>query len=122
MHDRIKGIEVMYKEFGGQVSIAGWVEGPLALGQELRGLSHCMTDFLDDPVFMKNLLDFTAEVAVVYAEAQIQAGVDTIGMCDAACSPELCAFLHYSGARNEISFTALSTSGSEKPKTNANHA
>ncbi len=86
MHDRIKGIEAMYKEFGGEVSIVGWVEGPLALGQELRGLSHCMTDFIDDPVFMKDLLDFTAEVAVVYAEAQIQAGVDTIGMSDAAAS------------------------------------
>ena len=86
MHDRIKGIEVMHQEFGGEVSIVGWVEGPLALGQELRGLTHVMTDFLDDPVFMKDLLDFTAEVAVVYAEAQIQAGADTIGMSDAAAS------------------------------------
>ena len=86
MHDRIKGIEVMHKEFGGEVSIVGWVEGPLALGQELRGLSRCMIDFIDDPVFIKDLLDFTAEVAVVYAEAQIQAGADTVGMSDAAAS------------------------------------
>ena len=35
---------------------------------------------------MKDLLDFTAEVAVVYAEAQIQSGADTIGMSDAAAS------------------------------------
>ena len=86
MHDRIKGIEVMHQEFGGEVSIVGWVEGPLALGQELRGLTRCMTDFLDDPPFIKDLLDFTAEVAVVYAEAEIQAGADTIGMSDAAAS------------------------------------
>jgi MtaA/CmuA family methyltransferase len=45
-----------------------------------------MTDFLDDPVFIKDLLDFTAEVAVVYAEAEIQVGADTIGMSDAAAS------------------------------------
>ncbi len=86
MHDRIHGIEAMQREFRGEVSIVGWVEGPLALGQELRGLSHCMTDFIDDPPFMKDLLDFTAEVAVHYAEAQIQAGADTIGMSDAAAS------------------------------------
>ncbi len=86
MHDRIKGIEAMHQEFGGEVSIVGWVEGPLALGQELRGLTRCMMDFLDDPAFMRALLDFTAEVAVVYAEAEIQSGADTIGMSDAAAS------------------------------------
>jgi MtaA/CmuA family methyltransferase len=86
MHDRIKGIEAMHQEFGGEVSIVGWVEGPLALAAELRGLSRAMTDFIDDPGFMRDLLDFTAEVAVVYAEAQIQSGADTIGMSDAAAS------------------------------------
>jgi len=86
MHDRIIGIEAMHKEFGGEVSIVGWVEGPLALAAELRGLTRSMTDFLDDPAFIKDLLDFTAEVAVVYAEAEIQAGADTIGMSDAAAS------------------------------------
>ncbi len=86
MHDRIKGIEFMHEEFGGEVSIVGWVEGPLALAAELRGLTRSMTDFLDDAAFMKDLLDFTAEVAVVYAEAEIQAGADTIGMSDAAAS------------------------------------
>ncbi len=86
MHDRIKAIEIMHQEFGGEVSLVGWVEGPLALAAELRGLTRAMMDFLDDRAFMKDLLDFTAEVAVNYAEAQIQAGADTIGMSDAAAS------------------------------------
>ena len=64
MHDRIKGIEIMHREFGGEVSIVGWVEGPLALAAELRGLSRAMTDFIDDAPFMNDLLDFTAEVAM----------------------------------------------------------
>jgi len=86
MHDRIKGIETMHRDFGGEVSIVGWVEGPLALGQELRGLTHIMIDFVDDPPFVDDLLDFAAEVAMIYAEAQIEAGADTIGMSDAAAS------------------------------------
>ncbi len=86
MHDRIKGIEVMYQRYKGDVSIVGWVEGPLALGAELRGLTHIMTDFVDDPPFVDDLLDFTADVAIAYAPAQIQAGADTIGMSDAAAS------------------------------------
>jgi len=86
MHDRIKAIEIMRREVGNEKSIVGWVEGPLALGAELRGLSRIMTDFLDEPGFVEDLLDFTAEVALRYAEAQIQVGADTIGMSDAAAS------------------------------------
>jgi MtaA/CmuA family methyltransferase len=86
MHDRIKAIEIMRREAEGEKSIVGWVEGPLALGAELRGLNRIMTDFVDDPAFVDDLLEFTAEVALAYAEAQIQAGADTIGMIDAAAS------------------------------------
>jgi MtaA/CmuA family methyltransferase len=86
MHDRIKAIEILCQEFRGEVSIVGWIEGPLALAGELRGLTHVMTDFLDDPAFVDDLLDFNAEVAILYAEAQIQAGADTMGMSDAAAS------------------------------------
>ena len=86
MHDRVKAIEIMLRETRGEKSIVGWVEGPLALGAELRGLNRIMTDFVDDPAFVDDLLEFTAEVALCYAEAQIQAGADTIGMSDAAAS------------------------------------
>lgn len=86
MQDRINAIEIMRRAVGDEKSVVGWVEGPLALGAELRGLSRIMTDFLDDPGFVADLLDFTAAVAAVYAEAQIQAGADTIGMSDAAAS------------------------------------
>jgi MtaA/CmuA family methyltransferase len=86
MNDRVTGIEAMYKALGREVSIVGWVEGPLALAAELRGLTHIMTDFVDDPAFVHDLLDFTTEVAIAYAPAQIAAGADTIGMSDAAAS------------------------------------
>ena len=86
MHDRIRGIEMMYREVGGHRSIVGWVEGPLALAQELRGLNHVMMDFLENPSFVDDLLEFSADVAIPYAMAQIAAGVDTIGMSDAAAS------------------------------------
>ena len=84
MHDRIKAIEIMRREVGMEKSIVGWVEGPLALGAELRGLNRIMMDFEDDEAFIDELLAYCAEVAIRYAEAQIQAGADTIGMSDAA--------------------------------------
>jgi len=86
MYDRILGIELMHREIGGHRSIVGWIEGPLALAQELRGLNHVMMDFLENPGFVDDLLDFSADVAIPYARAQIAAGADTIGMSDAAAS------------------------------------
>ena len=84
MYDRIRAIEIMRREVGQEVSIAGWVEGPLALAAELRGINRMMTDFFDDPKFAEDLLHFCADVAILYSDAQIAAGVDTIGMSDAA--------------------------------------
>jgi MtaA/CmuA family methyltransferase len=86
MQDRIRSIEICRRELAGETSIVGWVEGPLALAQELRGLNRIMTDIVDDPTFVRDLMDFTSEVAIEYAIAQIEAGADTIGMSDAAAS------------------------------------
>ena len=86
MFDRVKGIRIMHREAGGDLSIVGWVEGPLALAAELRGINSLMLDMIDDPDFVGDLLDFCAEVAIRYAMLQIDAGADTIGMSDAAAS------------------------------------
>ena len=98
MHDRLEAIEIMHRAVGGEKSIVGWVEGPLALAAELRGINQIMMDFIEEETFVADLLDLTADVAIAYAEAQIQAGADTIGMSDAAASmmgPDLYArFLH----------------------------
>lgn len=86
MHDRIKAIEIMRRSAGSGVSIVGWIEGPLALAAELRGINTIMEDFIEDPPFVRALLAFCADVAITYAPAQIAAGADTMGMSDAAAS------------------------------------
>jgi len=86
MHDRVKAIEIMRREAGSGMSIVGWIEGPLALAAELRGINTIMQDFFDDPPFVHDLLAFCADVAMAYAPAQIAAGADTMGMSDAAAS------------------------------------
>lgn len=94
MNDRVLALESLYKHVGGQMSIVGWVEGPLALAAELRGINQIMMDFIEDPAFVDELLTFTVDVAIRYAQVQIQAGADTIAMSDAAAcmmGPELYA-------------------------------
>jgi MtaA/CmuA family methyltransferase len=86
MVDRLHAIERMRDMGGPGVSIVGWVEGPLALAQELRGLSALMLDTYDEPAFLDDLLEFTSRVARAYWLPQVEAGADTIGMSDAAAS------------------------------------
>jgi len=86
MVDRVKSIAFMRHQAGPDMSIVGWIEGPLALAQELRGLNTIMTDFFDEADFVTDLLNFCADVALRYAPAQIEAGADTMGMSDAAAS------------------------------------
>jgi len=86
MRDRIESIEIMRETADAGTSIVGWIEGPLALGAEMRGLSALMMDTYEDPGFIDELLDFTSQVARAYWKPQVEAGADTIGMSDAAAS------------------------------------
>jgi len=86
MHDRVKAMALFRERVGGQVLIEGWIEGPCAQGADLRGINRLMTDFLDDPDFVRNLFDFILEMELRFAKAQIEAGADLIGMGDAAAS------------------------------------
>jgi len=86
MFDRVKAAELFKKHVGGQKIIQGWVEGPIAMGADLRGLNTLMLDLIDDPVFTGDLFAFCTELALRFAKAQINAGADMIGIGDAAAS------------------------------------
>jgi len=73
-----------------------------------------MLDFYDDPPFIRDLFDFIVEMEIRFAKAQVDAGVDLIGVGDAAaslvgpqiyeefiwpCEKRLCDALHEMGTR-----------------------
>jgi MtaA/CmuA family methyltransferase len=86
MHTAIRALELMQERVGKEKAIMGWVEGPCAEGADLRGINTLMLDFYDDPAFVRQLFDFTLELALGYAQAQVDAGADIIGIGDAAAS------------------------------------
>ena len=45
-----------------------------------------MMDFFDDPDFVRQLFEFAVQLGIRFARAQVEAGVDLIGMGDAAAS------------------------------------
>jgi len=86
MLDRVKAAELFKQKVGGKKLIEGWIEGPCAEAADLRGINHLMLDFFDDPGFVTDLFDFTLELGIRFAEAQVAAGVDIVGVGDAAAS------------------------------------
>jgi MtaA/CmuA family methyltransferase len=86
MHDRVQAAALLRQKVGGQLLIEGWIEGPCAEAADLRGINRLMLDFYDDPQFVRDLLDFVLEMGVRFAQTQVDAGVDLIGVGDAAAS------------------------------------
>jgi len=86
MADRLEAARLFREKAGGEKLIEGWVEGPCAEAADLRGINTLMIDFFDDPEFVRDLFDFVVDMEIAFARAQLDAGVDLIGIGDAAAS------------------------------------
>jgi MtaA/CmuA family methyltransferase len=86
MHDRVEAVALLRERVGRQKLVEGWVEGPCAESADLRGINRLMTDFYDDPAFVRDMFDFVLAMALEFARAQVDAGADLIGVGDAAAS------------------------------------
>ena len=86
MRDRVNAVTAYKEQFGGRYSILGWVEGPAAEAANLRDVATFMMDTVIDEPFARELMDLCTETGIAFAEAQIRAGADTIGIGDAVAS------------------------------------
>lgn len=86
MHDRVRAAALFHERVGAEKVIEGWIEGPCAEAADLRGINTLMIDFYDDPTFVRDLFEFTIEMTLRFATAQVDAGVNLIGVGDAAAS------------------------------------
>jgi MtaA/CmuA family methyltransferase len=86
MHNAVKAVALFKEKVGAKKAVEGWVEGPCAEAADLRGINTLMLDFFDDPLFVRDLFEFVVEMELNFARAQVQAGIDLIGVGDAAAS------------------------------------
>jgi len=86
MTDRLKALASFRETVGDEKLIEGWIEGPIAEGADLRGINTLMMDFFDDPEFVTRLFEFVTAMEIDFAQAQVEAGADLIGIGDAAAS------------------------------------
>lgn len=82
MEDRIRGVELLRQRMGNELIVEGWVEGPCSDAADFRGMNRLMVDFADDPEFVAQLFEYSVEMAIGFAAAQIAAGADIIGIGD----------------------------------------
>jgi MtaA/CmuA family methyltransferase len=86
MHNGVKAVALFKEKVRGDKLIEGWIEGPIAEAADLRGLNTLMLDFYDDPAFVRDLFEFVVALGLRFGKAQIEAGIDLLGVGDAAAS------------------------------------
>ncbi|MCA9734276.1 MAG: uroporphyrinogen decarboxylase family protein [Deferribacteres bacterium] len=86
MSDRLAAIRLMKEKVGSEIPVMGWVEGALAEAGDLRGVGTVMMDIYERPEWLKELLEIVVELEIAFAETQIAAGADIVGLGDALCS------------------------------------
>jgi MtaA/CmuA family methyltransferase len=86
MADRVRAAALFRQQVGDRKLIEGWIEGPCAEAADLRGINTLMLDFFDDPDFVHQLFEFTLQLGIRFARAQVEAGADLVGVGDAAAS------------------------------------
>jgi MtaA/CmuA family methyltransferase len=86
MHNGVQAIALFQEKLRGEKLIEGWIEGPMAEAADLRGINTIMLDFYDDPPFVRDLFEFVVAMELRFARAQVEAGIDLMGVGDAAAS------------------------------------
>ncbi len=86
MSDRIAAVRLMKERSGGEIPVMGWVEGALAQAADLYGFSEVLLAPFDRADWLGDLLEFCCQVEIAFAQAQIAAGADIIGLGDAIAS------------------------------------
>ncbi|MBN2508078.1 MAG: uroporphyrinogen decarboxylase family protein [Verrucomicrobia bacterium] len=86
MHNGVKAVAHLKERVGREMLVEGWIEGPIAEAADLRGINTLMLDFFDDPPFVRDLFEFVVAMELQFARAQVDAGIDLMGVGDAAAS------------------------------------
>jgi len=86
MTNGVQACALLRQRVGQDKIVEGWIEGPMAEAADLRGINTVMLDFYDDPGFVRDLFEFVVQMELRFAKAQVEAGVDLIGIGDAAAS------------------------------------
>jgi len=83
---RVESVRKMAKAVGRTHSVLGWVEGPLAVYADLRGVESMFLDLIDNPQMYIQAAEVIIDNQIRFARAQVAAGADMVGVGDSVAS------------------------------------
>ncbi len=83
---RIESVRKMAQAVGETHSVLGWLEGPLAVYADLRGVESMFLDLIDTPEIYVEAAGTIIDNQIRFARAQAAAGADMIGVGDSVAS------------------------------------
>jgi MtaA/CmuA family methyltransferase len=83
---RVESIRKMAQAVSRTRSVLGWAEGPLAVYADLRGVESMFLDLIDSPQMYLQAAEIIIENQIRFAQAQVAAGADMIGVGDSVAS------------------------------------
>lgn len=92
---QIKATELVVKNVGNEKYIMSFIMGPLNFASQLRGVQNTMMDFILDPAYTEELLDFATDQVLEYGKCLAKVGVDCVGIGEALASPNFTSPDHF---------------------------
>jgi MtaA/CmuA family methyltransferase len=83
---RVASVRRMAQAVGRTHSVLGWVEGPLAVYADLRGVESMFLVLIDSPQVYLQAAEIIIENQIRFARAQVAAGADMVGVGDSVAS------------------------------------
>jgi len=83
----LEAARLLRRELQDSVLVAGCVLGPMTLACQLLGAERALYAAADEPEAFERLLDFAADVAVSFGQAQLDAGAHICVVFDPSASP-----------------------------------
>ena len=87
MKTEIETCKIIVSEMGKEKFTHCWIMGPLNCASQLRGVQETIMDFILDPDYLEELLDFATDQVLEYGKALARTGIDCIGIGEALASP-----------------------------------
>jgi uroporphyrinogen decarboxylase len=114
MPELLKAARILRREVGDDVLVVGCVSGPMTVAVQLLGMETALYLAIDHSERFARLLDFTAEVAIRFGTAQIEAGAHLPIVFDPCASTAVIPhqfFREFELPRLQKVFTALKKAG-----------
>lgn len=78
----LQAIKALRKKYGADVAIIGKVIGPWTLAYHLHGTANLLLETIVEPEIVHQFLEKLAQVPVIFAHAQFEAGADILTWAD----------------------------------------